>query len=847
MSGCSRDALKEHLKLINEQLANKKSEYAESLSKLNVKLQQYLDDNGHLGPATATTTTTTTSNSTSATTSDTGADDGVSNAGGEETNDKSQSVTSKQTLNGGETEEKTKTPAADASKGLLELLSRARRMCWDESHLCKASLTDIQEWLSTLTKKLKANKDVGFHLQVLTELTQLRDCAGWKVKPGLVIRSHDEISTMLPSSAAAAANNGDCDDHDAAKTTLGRRLSIASVDSFFDTEEEHLYRLWKEVCLLLDNTLMSELDALLDAPSTVQTQFCNHMIQLYSIIATPELVWHRWVQVRQARIAQLSTAAAATTQQRMERIICTLDYLMKTIHLDLTVATLLATKPALDMLVSIHGADVMKELSAILQTLASEDGDTAANTQPNAANHSSTAATASPFVTTSQRQGNWDIGNFQTFCKLAGHIEGYVQQLHRLLEDHGQQLNRTDGSNGRDSRKPASPRPNLQRTLNQQFGRPANFMNAESSLIGEDEDVDNHVISMATGQEAELQESVGMTTAAGTAMGTSGIGGATLRHSRERWKWSAELVKHGDMLGQLLARSVKDSGQSWLSQEVEQLKKLSPDELSFSPDTALRPSADCLSASAIAFFSECKSYLKLSTVQLENTFTVWKPKAAFTEHVDAAVVEVMKHVKEVMESSSKSSSARTLFYCWSLCVYCQHHVEEFFTSVSSKQSSLRNPFLSSRKWLEKTRAAISDALYAHELKRLSMSLHDDDSQDWNNQKAHFKDEKSSYPIKHFCLGVYSLLYHVTCCGKYCREGGQKLVFELLSQLLDQLASRYSCAKPTRRRLDLFRSDLIMLLSTVDDVLWKLLPTGDHQYSSSPASSTAPVTSPSPSP
>eukprot|EP00117_Sycon_ciliatum_P005078 scpid80243/ scgid4877/ len=150
MSGCSRDALKEHLKLINEQLANKKSEYAESLSKLNVKLQQYLDDNGHLGPATATTTTTTTSNSTSATTSDTGADDGVSNAGGEETNDKSQSVTSKQTLNGGETEEKTKTPAADASKGLLELLSRARRMCWDESHLCKASLTDIQEWLSTL-------------------------------------------------------------------------------------------------------------------------------------------------------------------------------------------------------------------------------------------------------------------------------------------------------------------------------------------------------------------------------------------------------------------------------------------------------------------------------------------------------------------------------------------------------------------------------------------------------------------------------------------------------------------------------------------------------------------------
>ena len=96
-----------------------------------------------------------------------------------------------------------------------------------------------------MTFNLQASIEPSKQLQLACELLNIRDCAGYRLRPALEVYKLTELPGFQPGSVVSPGEPC-C-------------RSVTSMDSFFDSTEQHTFKAWKELCIVLDKTLKQKL------------------------------------------------------------------------------------------------------------------------------------------------------------------------------------------------------------------------------------------------------------------------------------------------------------------------------------------------------------------------------------------------------------------------------------------------------------------------------------------------------------------------------------------------------------------------------------------------------------
>ncbi|XP_072272252.1 uncharacterized protein KIAA0825 homolog [Pyxicephalus adspersus] len=193
-------------------------------------------------------------------------------------------------------------------------------------------------------------------------------------------------------------------------------------------------------------------------------------------------------------------------------------------------------------------------------------------------------------------------------------------------------------------------------------------------------------------------------------------------------------------------------------------------------------------------------------------------RTCFIESFNKAVMSILSRLQEWSIQVPDKAPIKTALVCLSSALHVLHHL-----TVYNEQLSKKPLFIAA---VQRYQECISDLQiqvtnYCVNVCATSL-LQDAESHHWDDNKAFYEGERCSFSIQmwhYFCCGLRHDLWNVVS-----PVIAQKILSEVLEQTLALLTFRYCQAHPSYKRASQIRTDVLAILSYVENMLWSICST-----------------------
>ncbi|KAK3097727.1 hypothetical protein FSP39_012501 [Pinctada imbricata] len=292
----------------------------------------------------------------------------------------------------------------------------------------------------------------------------------------------------------------------------------------------------------------------------------------------------------------------------------------------------------------------------------------------------------------------------------------------------------------------------------------------------------------------------------------------TRGEERLRWEWRLMFKKFAQELSQCVDKQIRNKFktsmdrelQEWIELNVLVTEKVREDLVGGKLDY---PKATTKSVQD--FMAELDLLLPLARTGTDGSVL----QCVRTSFVDAASLCLHNfhvHLTKLSSDIPKTAPVRSLYALLSNAAYIRNHLLHYEAVLTGEDTSKKMFSGLYKNYVELVDSLSKLTLEIHNNFISTSILHDTDSYNWLDNKEFHEGERCSYPIQMWNYHMRGLQYDLwTICPPRL---GQNIYTVILHNSLQVLAQRYSHSKPSYRRTEQLKNDVVSILLCISELL-----------------------------
>ncbi|XP_033750005.1 LOW QUALITY PROTEIN: uncharacterized protein KIAA0825-like [Pecten maximus] len=286
---------------------------------------------------------------------------------------------------------------------------------------------------------------------------------------------------------------------------------------------------------------------------------------------------------------------------------------------------------------------------------------------------------------------------------------------------------------------------------------------------------------------------------------------------RLRWEWKLMFKKISKDLSQCVDKQIRNLLKTTLDKELKDWIELHVLQTEMVREDIWGGKLDypkSITKSVLDFMNELDFLLPFAKAGSDSVLHC--VRTAFVDSANLCLQNFHVHLTKLSGDIPRNAPMKSLYAILSSAAYIRNHLYHYESVLSPEESSKKVFTVLYKQYEELVEALSKLTTEIHNNFMATSILHDTESNNWADTKEFFEGERCSFTIQMWNYHMRGLRHDAwSMCPPRL---GQRIYSKVLHESIHILAKRYAHAKPSYRRTEQYRTDVLSILLCMGELL-----------------------------